>query len=515
MAPCNPSPYVSLLIAARDALVRYGQCLERLESRCLRPLFSCLGSVAIASALLVNAYPARSAESGVLSFDLGADASGVEVALTGIGGSHSGTLSGALNDQDGSTASSADLEAADIFDAREIVVSSADGGFSAIAQSQADRAWSGSDDEDDRWLDDIISNSASPSGNAAASHSSPKRERQEVTLSLGLTEPALVASAPFALADSVRRLGRAITPHQSVGESVAGAAPSAADKRKASLPSSEVIPEAWWHQGEQSPIAVAIGNAEGTRYADGGKTDAYYWHADPGNGANNFGTFSYQHLPHSLTQGVQRQPTTAGKREVAAQNQLPEISDRAQMKRLRRFHDQLQRQAAERGLVMGQLELLNALDLANQSEAAALWQEGYVDRLAELREYGGELEEQILQARAWSYWNPERKDWDAPGLGNTYETIRRDQLRRMEAIQDAMQRYVPDSAKLDIAEPVAMTKRESAAQDSHPGAFDVAAVAVGDGVSGGVFDSVSGSAEADAALADEARASQIILFDLL
>ena len=54
------------------------------------------------------------------------------------------------------------------------------------------------------------------------------------------------------------------------------------------------FPADWWRMGSDSPIAIAIGMAEGTRTVDGGKTAAYYWHADPGNGANKFGTFSYQ-----------------------------------------------------------------------------------------------------------------------------------------------------------------------------------------------------------------------------
>ncbi|NJR68986.1 MAG: hypothetical protein HC771_10200 [Synechococcales cyanobacterium CRU_2_2] len=234
-----------------------------------------------------------------------------------------------------------------------------------------------------------------------------------------------------ALSNSAQRWGQALT------------SPQASAPRTGTVNPAKPIPEAWWHQGEKSPIAVAIGAAEGTRYVNGDKTDAYYWHSDPGNGADNFGTFSYQHLPHSLTQAVRQQTTTAAKREVSAQEQLPEISDRAQIQRLRKFHDQLQQQAAARGIVMSQLELLNGLDLANQSEAAALWPEGYVDRLAQLKTLTDDAELQILEARAWSYWNPERKDWDAPGLGNTYANVLQDQRRRYESIREALEQYPP------------------------------------------------------------------------
>jgi len=43
-----------------------------------------------------------------------------------------------------------------------------------------------------------------------------------------------------------------------------------------------------------SALSVAIGNAEGTRTVSGGRTAAYSGHEDPGNGAWNAGTFSYQ-----------------------------------------------------------------------------------------------------------------------------------------------------------------------------------------------------------------------------
>ncbi len=216
------------------------------------------------------------------------------------------------------------------------------------------------------------------------------------------------------------------------------------------------IPEVWWHQGSASPIAIAIGCAEGTRQANGEKTAAYYWHADPGNGADNFGTFSYQHLPAALKYPVQRQTQTQAKREAAALAQLPEIADGEQLKRLRQFQSQLQAQAQQHNLALTQLELLNGLDLANQSEAAALSIQGYVDRLAQMKHLSLDPLEQIREARVWSYWHPDRQDWDAPGLGNTYEDIRRDQVRRLEAIQAAIASYK--------AQPETQTQPETVAQ---------------------------------------------------
>ncbi|MGA1408836.1 MAG: hypothetical protein ACO37W_03745 [Prochlorotrichaceae cyanobacterium] len=56
----------------------------------------------------------------------------------------------------------------------------------------------------------------------------------------------------------------------------------------------------------------------------------------------------------------------------------------------------------------------------------------------------GQVEE---QARAWPYWSPDRNTWDAPGLGNHYGSIRKDQdlvdahLERItHSVQNALRR---------------------------------------------------------------------------
>ena len=200
------------------------------------------------------------------------------------------------------------------------------------------------------------------------------------------------------------------------------------------------LPKEWWHQGSDSPIAIAIGLAEGTRTLDGGKTAAYYWHSDPGNGADNYGTFSYQHLPPSASGA-----SAATKRQVSAEKGLPEQADRLQLKRLEQFYRQLQQQASAKGLQLTELELLNGLDLANQSEAAALSPWGYVDRLVQMRALlPNEPDAQIQEARTWAYWSPDRHTWDAPGLGNTYASIQRDQARRFAAVKQAWQALQTD-----------------------------------------------------------------------
>ncbi|MGA1625170.1 MAG: hypothetical protein ACO4AJ_06000 [Prochlorothrix sp.] len=199
------------------------------------------------------------------------------------------------------------------------------------------------------------------------------------------------------------------------------------------------IAEDWWHRGSDSPLAIAIGSAEGTRTPQGDKTPAYYWHRDPGNGADNFGTFSYQHLSAQEAAPVHHHSTTPAKRTAAAEAQLPEQADRRQLERLRRFQEELRAQARAKGMTLSLVELINGLDLANQSEAAALSAWGYIDRLAQMRDrFPNDPNRQILEARTWAYWSPERHSWDAPGLGNTYPNIQRDQNLRIQAIQAAL-----------------------------------------------------------------------------
>jgi hypothetical protein len=204
------------------------------------------------------------------------------------------------------------------------------------------------------------------------------------------------------------------------------------------IPVDQPLPQDWWRQGAQSPIAIAIGTAEGTRTADGGKSEAYYWHRDPGNGADNFGTFSYQHLSPSEQKTVEAQLSAAHKRHQAARQGLPETADRRQLTKLQRIYQQLLTQAHLRGLALSELEILNGLDLANQSEEAALDTWGYIDRLIQAKSRSSNPQDQIEQARTWAYWHPRLNRWAAPGLGNTYDSILHDQKRRSQAVQTAL-----------------------------------------------------------------------------
>ncbi len=169
-------------------------------------------------------------------------------------------------------------------------------------------------------------------------------------------------------------------------------------------------------QASHSLVAKAVGSAEGTRRADGGKNPAYHGHVDPGNAVWNVGTFSYQHC----------------------RNCAPEAADRLQLARLKRQFQQIQQQADDYGITLSLEEQLNAIDLANQAPLAALDKGGFIERLKRAKQQGLKGSDAILQARVYAYKNPVSNHWEAPGLGNTKPLITRDQARRQAAIAQAI-----------------------------------------------------------------------------
>lgn len=165
--------------------------------------------------------------------------------------------------------------------------------------------------------------------------------------------------------------------------------------------------------GQQSVVARVVGAAEGTRSVDGGFTNAYTGHSDPGNSVWNIGSFSYQHGASS-----------------------PEEADEKQLARLERQTDELLDKAANKGLQLTTEEVLNAVDLANQAPLAALDSKfGYINRLRECETQGKKGSEKVLCARTLSYYGP--SGLEAPGLGNVEENVRYDQQRRMDMIEQA------------------------------------------------------------------------------
>jgi hypothetical protein len=179
-------------------------------------------------------------------------------------------------------------------------------------------------------------------------------------------------------------------------------------------------PDELFQGGADSLVARTVGHAEGTRTADGQKTNAYYGHVDPGNAHWNMGSFSYQHCDPTCT---------------------PETADERQLARLRRQTAVLQQRAAAQDLTLTLEEALNGIDLANQAPLAALDQGGYIDQLKAARQQRLTGSDAVLSARTWAFRNPHTQTWDAPGLGNQFESISHDQDRRLSAIARALANY--------------------------------------------------------------------------
>lgn len=156
-------------------------------------------------------------------------------------------------------------------------------------------------------------------------------------------------------------------------------------------------------------LTCAIGAAEGTRDDDCIPNAAFNGHIDPGNGAANLGSFSYQH-------GA----TT------------PEEADRRQLARLRTAEETINAQALARwDKPPSTAAMMSALDLYNQAPAAA---QDFIKHLPS----ADPTPEEIVAARAQSFVDPSG-ELDAPGLGNDWGAVRRDQWRRTDEILNQIQ----------------------------------------------------------------------------
>lgn len=155
--------------------------------------------------------------------------------------------------------------------------------------------------------------------------------------------------------------------------------------------------------------AIAIGVAEGTRTPNGGYTDLYYGHTDPGNAKHNLGTFAYQHGAYS-----------------------PQEADRRQLQRLKPWISQLEEEAETLGVDLGIFELVAGVDLINQSPLAG---KDYIQHLKDCQTQQPEPEKAVLCARMRSFVNPTTGELEAHGLGSYRSTVRKDQKRRLDAIQ--------------------------------------------------------------------------------
>ena len=159
---------------------------------------------------------------------------------------------------------------------------------------------------------------------------------------------------------------------------------------------------------DQHELFVMIGVAEGTRTPNGGYTQAYYGHKDPGDGFSNRGTVS-------------------GGRESGAS---PEMVDLRWMGTLTSVQQKMRPSLIVMGLMPGtqgyNRVMFNLMDLTVQSPAAA---QDFAGKLIEVREAGWTIEA-IAKARADSFINPATGRLDAPGFGNNYQNLIKDQRSR-------------------------------------------------------------------------------------
>jgi len=212
--------------------------------------------------------------------------------------------------------------------------------------------------------------------------------------------------------------------------------PPAVKRDFGGVKSSNSDPDDLFEGGSESLVARTVGAAEGTRTADGGKTQNYHGHVDPGNGVWNRGTFSYQF----------------GNTE----NLSADEADRRQLAKIKRIYESVMLPKAEQHGVapLSIEEEINGIDLINQAPLTVTEEGGYIERLAEAKQKGLMGEEAILNARIWSFWDNSRGGWDAPGLRayddiSKEESIRRDQDRRMGMIAKALAAYERENG--DIA----------------------------------------------------------------
>lgn len=157
-------------------------------------------------------------------------------------------------------------------------------------------------------------------------------------------------------------------------------------------------------------IVCSIGAAEGTRDLNCNPNQHYSGHTDPGNGASNLGSFSYQHGASS-----------------------PEDADKKQMRRLRQAEGDIQQQAEQKfGKPLSKEALAAALDLWNQSPQAG---DDFVTHLPS----AAPTTAQIIEARSQSYTDPATGKLDAPGLGNDPAKVETDQERRTDEVLNQLQ----------------------------------------------------------------------------
>ncbi len=168
--------------------------------------------------------------------------------------------------------------------------------------------------------------------------------------------------------------------------------------------------------------AIALGVAEGTRTVDGGKTALWQYHTDPGNGASNQGTFSWQlgaaNAEDADRQGLQRIQQVA----------IPDLIQQAQAAKLPLTPELL----------------VQGVDLWNQAPAAG---RDFIQHLQRCRTQRDRpllapiTTALILCARLAAFHNPKTGELEASGFDWNYARLAADQERRIAAVQQVFDYY--------------------------------------------------------------------------
>lgn len=157
--------------------------------------------------------------------------------------------------------------------------------------------------------------------------------------------------------------------------------------------------------GPDDEKAIAIGCAEGTRTKDGGKTQAYWHHKDPGDAGNNAGTFSAAPRGNGISSSMSPEERD---RKFIQDNINPAI----------------------------QWAKSNGANINNSREFAA-----YVDLKVQAhpdvsKNFAMLKESDLLKRRVQSFvFNGKL---NAAGLGGTYSSVNADQSRRQAAIDKCL-----------------------------------------------------------------------------
>ena len=159
------------------------------------------------------------------------------------------------------------------------------------------------------------------------------------------------------------------------------------------------------------PNAVLIGINEGTRDKNGNFTAAYRGHIDPGNSAQNQGTFSAQ-------QGF-ASPSQADAYWVRQINK----------ETINRFAPALRASGLQPGTAGYERLMFNLQDLLVQAPQAATGEGGLISKIPQLVQQGLTIEA-IAKARADSFFIPGTSRLAAAGFGNNYSRLLLDQRRR-------------------------------------------------------------------------------------